>query len=161
MIPVPPEPPLDDTLTNVAPKFAAKVQRLLAHMEALGHDPLISESVRSDARQAWLYGFGREYDDGRGVVTQAATGDASWHKYGLAVDIISKSKQWDAPENFWADLQLCSHAEGLVSGRDWSRFPDQPHVQWGPPMRQAPSSESATLSANGGNPAVWTAVGAA
>jgi D-alanyl-D-alanine carboxypeptidase len=134
---------------------------MLGHMTALGHDPVIQESVRSDARQAWLFGFGRDYDDGRGIVTQASTGEHSWHRYGLAVDVISKSKGWDAPDEFWSDLGLCARAEGLVWGGDWPRFADRPHVQFGAPMRQAPSSDASALYASGGAFAVWRAVGAA
>ena len=157
----PPEPPVDQSLTHCAPRFATRVLAVLDHMQSLGFDPMISESCRSDARQAWLYGFGREYDDGRGIVTQAPTGDTSWHKFGLAADIISKATEWNAPDAFWQALGLSARAEGLVWGGDWPRFTDRPHIQYGAPMRQAPSSEAAQLYAQGGNAAVWAAVGAA
>jgi len=160
-LPNPPsEPPVIQSLECLAPKFRASVTAMLAHFSSLGFDPIVSESCRTDERQAWLYGFGREWDDGRGVVTHAQTGDHGWHKFGLAVDVISLSEEWDAPERFWNALGACARIQNLSWGGDWEEFPDRPHVQWGPPMRQAPSSRAAQLFAQGGNAAVWREVGA-
>jgi hypothetical protein len=171
-LPAPPrEIPVVKSLDGLAPKFRDAVQRLLAAMTEMGFDPIVSESTRSNDRQQYLYGFGRDYDDvrdPRGVVTHSHDADETWHHYGLAVDIISKSKQWGAPETFWRDLEVCAEAEGLTSGRDWDRndktrekFVDGPHVQWGPPMRRSPSPRAARLFAAGGYHAVWAEVGAA
>jgi peptidoglycan L-alanyl-D-glutamate endopeptidase CwlK len=156
----PAEPPVVQSLECLAPKFRAAVVAMLAHFSSLGFDPIVSESCRTDDRQAWLYGFGREWDDGRGIITQAPTGAHSWHKYGLAVDVISLAHQWDAPGTFWTTLGACARIEGLVWGGDWPRFQDRPHVQFGPPMLQAPSAHAAELFAQGGNEAVWKEVGA-
>jgi hypothetical protein len=161
-LPNPPqEPPADQSIECLAPGFRKKLTAMLAHLASIGFDPVISESCRSDERQAWLYGFGREWDDGRGKVTNAATGDHSWHKFGLAVDVVSLAHGWDAPETFWKALGACAHVEGLAWGGDWTGFEDRPHVQFGLPMRQAPSSRAAQLYAMGGNEAVWAEVGAA
>ena len=70
----PPEVPADDDIAKLAPRFAEKVLDLIAEMRRRGHDPVVVEAFRSDERQSWLYGFGREYDDGRGNVTGASTG---------------------------------------------------------------------------------------
>lgn len=128
-------------------------------MHARGFDAVVFESYRSPERAAWLYGFGRKYDDGRGVVTNAADNTHTWHAYYLAADIISASKEWDAPEAFWEALGECAKAEGLVWGGDW-HMQDKPHVQHGPPMRVSPSPRAAQIVAHYGCPALWQEVGA-
>jgi peptidoglycan L-alanyl-D-glutamate endopeptidase CwlK len=40
--------------------------------------------------------FGREYDDGRGIVTNAASNLTSWPGYGFAADIVHATKGWYA-----------------------------------------------------------------
>jgi peptidoglycan L-alanyl-D-glutamate endopeptidase CwlK len=155
---VPPEVPAIRTLDGLAPKFRAKVERLIDAMHAKGYDATIAESLRTDERQHFLYGFGRDYDDGRGVVTNAPTADAGWHKFGLAVDIISSSQEWDAPLRFWVMLGALAQHEGLAWGGAWDRFPDRPHVQWGEPMRRSPSRHAVELYAGGGLEAVWREV---
>jgi hypothetical protein len=136
-------------------------------MQANGHDPVVWETLRTHERQHYLYGFGRDYDDGRGIVTHSRSADETWHGFGLAADVISASKRWDAPDDFWRALERAAEAEGLVCGGDWDgddltteRFSDRPHVQWGRPMRRSPSPRAARLFAAGGYPAVWRDVGA-
>lgn len=156
-LPNPPaEPAADTSLDGLAPRFRSAVLVMLS----TNADYMVAESLRTPERQAWLYGFGREYDDGRGVVTQAPTNLTTWHGYGLAVDIVSKAHGWDAPPSFWANLGMSAQAAGLSWGGAWPRFQDRPHCQWGPPMRQAPSQHAAELMASGGMEAVWKEVGA-
>lgn len=167
-LPAPPkEVPVNDDLSGLAPKFRAKVERVLDRMRAKGHDPIVFETHRTEARQRFIHGFGRAYDDGRGIVTHSQNADETWHAFWLAVDIISKSKLWDAPAQFWIDLERIAEDEGLVSGRDWDGddatrqgFVDGPHIQWGKPMRRSPSPRAARLLALGGYSAVWKEVGA-
>jgi hypothetical protein len=159
-LPNPPsEPPVIQSLDCLATGFHTRVSVMLAQFAAQGFDPVVAESCRTPERQAWLFGFGREWDDGRGVVTQAATGEHSWHTYGLAVDITSQRNGWDAPAAFWRALGECAKAQGLTWGGSWPRFQDRPHVQAGPPMAQAPSSRATQLFSDGGFEAVWSAVG--
>ncbi len=138
---IPPEPPLIRSIDGLATKFKAMLLVVLPDLA-----DLVNETLRTDARQRWLYGFGREYDDDRGIVTNAPTGDTSWHKFGLAVD-------------FKDTLVVAQHAQQLRAGMDWPKFKDPPHVQAGPPMRVSPSPEAAKLFAEGGFDAVWDAVG--
>lgn len=159
--PPPPEIPVNRDITVLAPKFQAKVSLVLAGMIGLGFNPFVFETLRTNQRQNFLYGFGRQYDDGRGVVTHSMDADESWHHYGLAVDIISKTEGWDAPMKFWKKLGEVTRANGLHWGGDWVSFRDLPHVQWGEPMRQSPSPRAARLLAQGGFQAVWKEVGAA
>ncbi len=160
--PPPPEPPADRSLMTLAPGFRRRVAAMLKDMEVRGFDPMISEGFRSDERQAWLYGFGRDWadEDRQTPVTNAPTGEHSWHRYGLAVDVISKSKGWDAPTKFWNALDAAAARQSLSWGGLWNKFPDKPHVQFGPPMRQGPSSRAIELLASGGMEAVWKEVGA-
>lgn len=154
----PPDVPAIRTPDVLAPKFQDAIVRVIGAMHAKGCDATIAESLRTNERQAFLYGFGREYDDGRGIVTNAHDGFTSWHFYGLAVDIISSSQQWDAPARFWQMLGAIALHEGLAWGGAWPTFPDKPHVQWGPPMRRSPSIRAKELYLNGGVEAVWHAV---
>lgn len=156
---IPKEPPRSADLAKCAPKFVEKVKDLLTRMEAQGYDPIVYEATRSDARQMWLYGFSRDYDDGRGCVTHAPTAFKAWHIYGLAVDIISRSKAWDASDGFWTALRTEAEALGLESGGKW-KMADKPHVQWAP-MRTTPSDHAQVLYDEGGPMAVWKEVGAA
>lgn len=151
-----PEPPPDRDMLKLAPVFAAKVFDLLHRMDRLGHDAIVFEGFRSDERQAWLYGCGRQYDDGRGIVTNAADGRHSWHRYGLAVDVISRSLAWNAHAGFWLDLRNCARDLGLTSGYDWTH-PDRPHVQWHcDGMYVTPSDHAWALLQSAGVAAVWT-----
>lgn len=151
---VPPEPPRIFTLDDCAPFFVAEVRNLLDDLKAQGYPPLIFESIRTPERQAWLYGFSREYDDGRGEVTRAATALNGWHAYGLAVDIIHRDRGWKA-EGFFTAMRAAMPKYGLAP----CMASDKPHVQWGK-CRKTPSAESRKLFAAGGREAVWKAVGA-
>lgn len=165
---VPAEVPMVRSLDVLAPKFRTAIERVLATVRGLGYDPLVVETLRSHDRQRFLYGFGREYDDGRGVVTYSADADETWHGFGLAVDIVCKRTLWGAEPVFWDALGRACARERLTWGGDWDgdgnprneRFFDRPHVQWGPPMRRSPSPRAARLLETGGPPAVWREVGA-
>lgn len=155
---IPKEPPRSADVSRCAPRFAEKIARVIQRMEQQGYDPIVYEAGRSEERQVWLHGFSREYDDGRGCVTHAATAFKAWHIYGLAVDIISRSKGWDAPDGFWACLRTEAEAEGLEAGAKW-KMADKPHVQWAP-MRTTPSDHAKELYDAEGVEAVWKEVGA-
>jgi hypothetical protein len=160
-LPKPPaEVPVCRDVTRLAPRFRLALARALAELHRVGFDPVVCETLRTPERQRFLYGFGRDYDDGRGIVTQAATADQSWHGYGLAADVISRAHGWDAPPAFWRALQAAVEQEGLVSGAAWP-MADKPHVQWGAPMRRSPSPRAAVLRDTQGLDALWVEVGAA
>lgn len=159
-----PKPPAEvqrqRSLDTLAPRFRAAVERLLVEMRKAGFKPVVFEALRTDARQEFLYGFGRRYDDGRGRVTNAPNTDTTWHGYGLAVDIVDATCGHAAPAAFWNALGVAARDEGLVWGGDW-KMRDLPHVQWGAPMRESPSARAVELREQGGLPAVWKVVGAA
>lgn len=133
----PPEVAACTDAAQLAPHFRAAVERVLERMQAHGYEAVVSETLRTKSRQEFLYGFGRDYDDDRGIVTNSKSALDSWHGFGLAVDIISRAFAWDAPPAFWAALEQAALAEGLTSGADWNRngehdekFCDRPHIQW-------------------------------
>lgn len=166
-----PEPPADTDLTKCAPKFLEKVWTLLHEHTRRSHDPIVFEGFRSDEREAWLFGLGRTYDipgDPRGIVTNATDGRDSWHRYGVAVDIISKKHGWDPGFQFYDDLRELALEVGLTSGADWNRngipvgldpaehLKDRPHVQWWiPGMHVSPSDHAWELLTSKGIEAVW------
>ena len=135
----PPEVPNQRSIELLAPAMRRTVTELLALRTARFSDgraandedslSLLFETLRTNARQQFLYGFGRDYDDVRGIVTGAY--DASWsmHGYGLAIDIIHPKLLYKAPDSWWKQLADDYEAVGLRPGRSFKRV-DSPHAQW-------------------------------
>lgn len=156
---VPLEVPVQRSLDLCAPRFAAAVRAMLADL-AGDREEWAFETLRTPERQRFLYGFGRDYDDGRGKVTNAQTALYSFHGYGLAVDIVEKdATPWDAPIGFWNAIGEAAEKHGLTWGGRW-RTPDLPHVQWGK-CPKSPSAADRALFESGGMRAVWQKYGAA
>ncbi len=111
--------------------IALRVARFSDGRAANDQDSLhtLFETVRTNARQQFIYGFGRSYDDGRGIVTGAYDASWSWHGYGMAIDIIHPVKQWKAPDIWWKTLAADYVTVGLRPGRSFKRV-DSPHGQW-------------------------------
>lgn len=160
-LPKPPkEVPAERGLQHLAPKMREKVIAVLEDMREQGLDPFVAETIRTPERVAYLHGFGRLYDDGRGRVTEVRDPLTGMHPYGLAVDIWSVSKLWKASETFWDALAGAARKHGLEAGADWKRR-DRPHIQWRLPDTSTPTPRMRQLKQNGGNEAVWRHVGAA
>lgn len=159
-LPKPPaEVPRISALDGLAPKFRQAVAAVLTDMKADGFRVKVFESLRSNERQQFLYGFGREYDDGRGPVTKVPTADKGWHYFGLAVDIVEDDvTPWIAPQLFWQTLGLTAESYNCTWGGRWQMV-DLPHLQWGN-CRVSPSQRARDLYASGGREAVWKEVGA-
>ena len=155
-------------LDALAPRFRTSLERVLGTLRGLGLTPHVVETLRTTERQTYLYGFGRDYDDGRGIVTYSRDADETWHGFGLAADVVCARQWWNAPPAFWDALGRACARERLRWGGDWDMdgestdetFLDRPHVQWGPPMRRGPSPRAARLLLDGGLTAVWREVGA-
>lgn len=165
-LPKPPaEVPATADMAVLAPLFRRDVQRLLVRLAEHGHQPLVRETHRSVERWRYLYGFGREYDDGRGVVTKAGAPELTWHFYCLAADIVCAKRGDDATADFRADLGVEAKKLRLVWGGDWKDINpphgDWPHVQWGAPMRRSPSQLAKQIMDEHGLEALWRTVQAA
>ncbi|HET6495486.1 MAG TPA: M15 family metallopeptidase [Polyangia bacterium] len=155
---VPKEVPVERSLDVCAPKFAIAVRAMLKDLEG-GRSEWAFETLRTPERQRFLYGFGRDFDDGRGKVTNAQTSLYSWHGFGMAVDVVEKdATPWDAPVSFWNEIGEAAERNGLVWGGRW-RKPDLPHVQWGK-CKASPDDHDRALYASGGLKAVWMKYGA-
>lgn len=127
-LPRPPaEVPRQSSIELLHPAFRERVERILADVQR----ERVFETARTEERQAYLYGFGREYDDGRGPVTKAKTAKGGWHFYLLATDIVEDdATPWQAPNAFWQSLGLAAERHGCVWGGRW-KIVDLPHVQMG------------------------------
>ncbi len=156
---VPPEVPVVRTLAVLAPAFRRALEAMLADL-AGGPEERLFETLRTNERQSFLYGFGRDYDDGRGVVTKASQALNSWHGFALAVDVVEKdATPWDAPPGFWEGIGAAAKKHGLVWGGDWQK-PDRPHVQWGR-CPVSPTQADIARYLTDGVEAVWRKYGAA
>jgi hypothetical protein len=146
------------TLDVLAPKFRDAVAKAIADCNANGLDAIVYESYRSQELQANYYARGRTVVPPDTTVTNAQSNLFSWHGYGLAVDVISRAKEWDKPESWFASVAEHFRAAGCRWGGEW-RMKDLPHFQWGP-CKPSPSDTARSLLASGGKRAVWEAVGA-
>jgi peptidoglycan L-alanyl-D-glutamate endopeptidase CwlK len=143
------------SLGVLAPKFRDAVLALLADLP----DSKVAETLRTPERQSFLYGFGRDYDDGRGIVTQAPTNLTSWHGFGLAADIVHREHEWAAPLSWFQHMGDVAERHGLKWAGHW-RHPDNPHVYFGR-CKDSPSYVAVGLYTTSGIEAVWRTVGAA
>jgi hypothetical protein len=158
--PPPAEPPTIHATEHLAPRFRDALALVCLDLAHASFHPVLRETLRTDARQAWLYEFGRTWDDGRGIVTNARSAFTSWHGYGLAADVGDRRYEpGQEPSAFWCALERFAIARRLASGAEW-QFCDRPHLQWGHPMRVSPTARAAELLAAGGVEAVWREVGA-
>ncbi|MEO7085822.1 MAG: M15 family metallopeptidase [Gemmatimonadaceae bacterium] len=146
------------TLDVLAPKFRDAVSKAIADCNANGLDAIVYESYRSQELQANYYARGRTVIPPHDTVTNAQSNLYSWHGYGLAVDVISRSKEWDQPESWFASIAEYFRAAGCRWGGEW-KMKDLPHFQWAA-CKPSPSDTARSLLASGGMRAVWEAVGA-
>jgi peptidoglycan L-alanyl-D-glutamate endopeptidase CwlK len=145
-------------ITGLAPKFGAAVVAAIKECNAKGFDAIVFESFRSDITQKVYYARGRTVIPPQQTVTNASDNSYSWHGYDLAVDVISKSKEWDAPYAWFKSVAEIFKANGCKWGGDWKR-PDMPHMQWGK-CKPSPSSNARQLLAQGQLQTIWKLVNA-
>jgi len=143
----------------LAPKFAQAVTDAIAECQANGLDAVVYEAYRSEQLQELYYRRGRTVVPPTYTVTNAPTNLFSWHGYGLAVDVISRAKEWSPGDQWFTDVADVFRKHGCRWGGEW-KSPDLPHFQWGL-CKPSPSDRARELIASGGLGAVWEAVGAA
>ncbi len=99
----------DRSLDRVDPELRTRLERVVDRMaREHGHDVEVVEGFRTDARQSWLFGQGRERPGP--VVTWTQN---SRHESGRAVDVRIDGS-WDNPEAY-RRLQTIAQEEGLAT----------------------------------------------
>ena len=104
------------------PVTRAAVLAIVADAKALGHEMVVFETFRSQARQQQLF------DEGATELQHVGV-----HGFGLAADIVKAGPHpWDGDFSFLLPL---ARKHGLISGQDWGQpqvhhsFIDADHVQ--------------------------------
>lgn len=146
------------SLGLLAPAMRAALEAGLAECERRSLNVVVYETFRSDALQQFYYARGRTVKPPEYPVTNAPDNLASWHGYGLAVDVIHGVKRWSMPASWFRAVAAVLTRFNLDWGGEWSH-PDYPHFQWGY-CRPSPSQRARDLFAVGGLEAVWREVGA-
>ena len=121
------EPPADRRIESLHPEAQRRVRVFLIECQRTSLRVIVTETLRSRARQAWLYAQGRTRP-GK-VVTNAPPG-SSKHEMGRAVDVAfvaaNGTVTWDGP---WGKLGVAGESAGLSWGGRWRRFKDYPHFE--------------------------------
>lgn len=125
---------------------------------ARGLDALVYEGYRSAELQAHYYARGRTIVPPYAPVTNARSHLESWHGFGLAVDVISRSRGWNAGEEWFGRVAEVFRAHGMRWGGEWV-MKDLPHFQWGR-CKASPSARAREVFRRDGLRGVWGVVGA-
>jgi peptidoglycan LD-endopeptidase CwlK len=147
---------VNNDLSQLAPLFRAAVVKAIAECNAQGLDAFVYEAYRSQELQAEYFSRGRTKRPPLQTVTNAPTNLLSWHGYGLAVDVISRSKGWNAGRKWFEDVAKIFKANNCKWGGDWQSV-DLPHFQWHR-CKPSPSAEARALISTLGPVAVWARV---
>lgn len=147
-------------VTLLAPAFARAVEAAIAECNDATNklDAMVYETYRSTELQALYYQRGRSVKPPHTPVTNAQNNLYSWHGYGLAVDVIHRTKEWDVPDAWFGKVADVFKKHGCKWGGDWTS-PDRPHFQWAL-CKASPSDRARELIRTQGVLAVWEAVGA-
>jgi hypothetical protein len=101
--------------SKLLPSFAKKLELVFRAMRARGFDPVLWEGYRARDRAVELALRGTGIAD-------------SLHELGAAVDIVDRTKLWNAPKAFWGALREEGERVGLTSGATFSDE-DLDHLQ--------------------------------
>ena len=105
----------------------ANVDVWLRLCETEGLPVLITQTVRDDEYQAYLYAQGRTRPGG--IVTNSRR--TTFHGAGLAVDFCKNVKGQEYGDRAFFDrVIVLAKQVGFSSGADWKSFPEQCHLQW-------------------------------
>jgi hypothetical protein len=128
------------SLDNLAPIMRTRVDNYLADAAKIKtvngekFDPIVFETARVDELQQIYF---------EQKTTKARTAIYGWHFYWLAIDVISKSKEWSVSEAWWELNASIMRRHGIDPGHDWNS-PDDPHGQFGT-LKKSPSDLARTL----------------
>jgi hypothetical protein len=143
-------------LNLLAPLFQEAVERALRDCRARGLDAYVYETYRTAELQALYYARGRTVIPPLKRVTNASNNLFSWHGYGLAVDVISRTHGWNRPESWFADVARSFREQNCRWGGEWT-MRDLPHFQWGR-CKPSPSDRARQIHQTDGIEGVWKAV---
>jgi hypothetical protein len=143
-------------LNELAPLFRAAVAKAIAECRAANLDAIVYEAYRTQELQSEYFARGRTKRPPLSTVTNAPSNLHSWHGYGLAVDVISESKRWDAGRKWFEDVAAIFERNNCKWGGRW-KSADLPHFQWHK-CKASPSDEARRLITIQGAQAVWQAV---
>jgi len=147
-------------MSRLAPAFRQAVQAAIDECQSKGLDAMVYEGYRSQALAAMYYQRGRTVKPPFKTVTNAPSNLHSWHGFGLAVDVVHRTKFWAPPEGdaWFHRVGDIFKRHGCTWGGDW-KMADLPHFQWDrcPP---GPSDAARELIQSQGMQAVWLHFGA-
>jgi peptidoglycan L-alanyl-D-glutamate endopeptidase CwlK len=142
----------------LAPGFAERYQGALEECNGRGLDAVSFETCRCDELARLYFAHG---------ASKSPNALYTWHHYGLAGDVVSKSREWDVyPDqlgkggdpDWYRPVSEIFKAHGMDWGGDWTHFKDWPHWQFGG-LRATPK-DAVTILATKGILEVWRTVGA-
>lgn len=116
-------------LLSLYPPFRAKVEKVVARLEAQGYQPVVRVAWRSPEQQQ------REVAEGDSEVSLGYHNakDPCGNMAALGADVIDRRYGWTDPRaessGFWDALQAAAEAEGMVTGNTWRKPWDPAHVQ--------------------------------
>lgn len=154
-------------ITGLNPQFAEAIAKVLQETKARGLSVGLHSGLRTIADQNKLYELGRSVanTDGQtesnpmGNTVTKAIGGFSWHNYGLAADIVYKTKTgawtWEMPYSNWEEIGKVGELFGLEWGGRWERFPDLPHLQLRGNLKTYKLKDLRKISMEKGIEAVW------
>lgn len=120
-------------LGSLHPSIRVLAEQLIAEAKRQGILLVITEGVRSGARQDKLYAQGRT-EPGK-IVTGVKAG-RSWHQHGLAFDVAmvggSGQPAWPPGAELWNTVGNIGKGLGLTWGGDFTTIKDQPHFEFHP-----------------------------
>ena len=114
-------------LSLLRPDVRRNAENFLSACNAQGLKVLITQTVRDDEYQAYLYAQGRSRP-GKVVTNSKRT---TFHGAGLAFDICQNIKgQEYSDAAFFQNCAAIAKHMGFSWGGDWKYFSDKPHFQW-------------------------------
>ena len=115
------------------PALVLKIQRVLAHMQELGHPMKVCQGLRTTEQQAALYAQGRTFPgkivtncDG---VVRRSRHQATQSGYGEAIDCCFVGQDPFGIKQPWKVYGAAVKAVGLVWGGDFSSLADLDHAE--------------------------------
>lgn len=130
----------DNRIEHLAPKMQDRVHSFqldctkFATVNGEIFDPVIFETARPERLQEIYFEQG---------TTRAPTAIYGWHFFGLAIDVISKRKEWSVKHTWWAFMAGIMRRNKIDPGFDWLKK-DEPHGQFGG-LKKSPSDLARTL----------------